>query len=102
MLTIAQAVQGFNAVASDPRLEVLQTLVRAGSNGLSIGQIQSRVEQPASTLAHHLRFLNDGGLINQEKKGREVINRADYKQIQALASFLLKECCIESDTDNDC
>jgi DNA-binding transcriptional ArsR family regulator len=52
----------------------------------------------ASTLAHHLRFLASAGLIEQEKNGRSVISRAAYGRLEALAGFILKECCIEADT----
>ncbi len=98
MLTLEQAAQGFTAAGSEPRLEVLQTLVRAGSAGLTVGDIQERVGLPASTLAHHLRFLALGGLIEQQRQGRAVINRADFARIESLASFLLQECCIEDST----
>ena len=61
MLAIEEAAQGFAAVGSEPRLEVLLALVRAGHGGLTVGEIQERVGLPASTLAHHLRFLAAGG-----------------------------------------
>ena len=90
------ASQGFAAVGSEPRLEVVLTLVRAGPDGLTIGEIQNRLNIPASTLAHHIKFLSAAGLVHQEKQGRSVINRASYDQLEALAGFLLKECCAES------
>lgn len=96
MLTIEQAAQGFAAVGSEPRLEVLKILVRAGEPGLTVGDIQDRAGLPASTLAHHLKFLAAGGLIKQQRRGRAVINRADYPQIEALAAFLLGECCADA------
>ena len=96
MLEPEEAVQAFAAVASEPRLEVLLPLVRAGQPGLSVGEIQERVGLPASTLAHHLRFLAAGGLIEQERQGRTVINRAAYDRIEALAAFLLRECCADA------
>ena len=95
MLTLEAAVQGFSAVGSEPRLDLLLTLVRAGPDGLSIGDIQQRLGIPASTLAHHLRFLVGSGLIEQEKQGRTVINRAAFERIEALAAFLLRECCAD-------
>lgn len=98
MLSIEQAANGFAAVGSEPRLAVLLSLVRAGPAGLTIGQIIDKVGLPASTLAHHLKFLDDGGLIQQQKQGRAVINRANYQVIEALADFLLKECCADSET----
>ncbi len=96
MLALEEAAQGFAAVGSEPRLDVLLSLVRAGPAGLSVGEVQERLDLPASTLAHHLRFLTAAGLIEQEKQGRVVRNRAAFTRIEALAAFLLKECCSES------
>lgn len=98
MLAIEQAAQGFAAVGSEPRLEVLLALVRAGPEGLTVGEIQEHVGLPASTLAHHLRFLAAGGLIEQERIGRAVINRAAFERIEQLADFLLLECCLEAES----
>lgn len=94
-VSIEEAAQGFAAAGSEPRLEVLLSLVRAGPDGLTVGEIQERLGMPASTLAHHLRFLAAGGLITQEKNGRAVHNRAAYESIEALAGFLLRECCAD-------
>lgn len=94
-LLIEEAAQGFAAVGSEARLQVVLALVRAGDPGLSIGAIQERVDMPASTLAHHIRFLAAAGLIIQEKQGREIINRADFGRMEALAHYLLSECCAD-------
>jgi DNA-binding transcriptional ArsR family regulator len=98
---IEEAAQGFAAMGSEARLQVLQTLVKAGRGGLTVGGIQMRSGMPASTLAHHLRFLSSAGLIEQEKDGRSVISRAAYGRLEALASFILKECCTD-ETEGDC
>ncbi len=95
MISPAQISQGFTAVGSESRLEVLRALVRAGPEGLCVGEIQQRLGMPASTLSHHLRALSVGGLIEQEKHGRTVINRANFSRIRDLADFLLAECCAD-------
>ena len=95
-IALEEAAQGFAAVGSEPRLEVLLSLVRAGPDGLAVGEIQERVDLPASTLAHHLRFLAASGLIEQEREGRVVRSRAAFSRIEQLADFLLRECCSES------
>lgn len=92
---IEEAAQGFAAIGSEARLQVLRVLVRAGDGGVSVGDIQTRTGIPASTLAHHLRFLAAGGLIIQEKTGRTVVNRAAYDHLESLASYILKECCAD-------
>lgn len=98
---IEEAAQGFAAMGSETRLQVLQTLVKAGRGGLTVGDIQARSGMPASTLAHHLRFLASAGLIEQEKDGRSVISRAAYDRLEALAAFILKECCTD-ETEGEC
>ena len=92
-LDLEQAARGFAAIGSEPRLAVLLTLVRAGTGGLSVGDIQARVDMPASTLTHHLKFLAAADLIEQRKKGRVILNRAAYDHLEALAGFLMDECC---------
>jgi len=95
-LALEEATQGFAACGSEPRLTVLRLLVRAGAEGLTVGEVQQRSGLPASTLAHHLGFLAAGGLVEQERRGRTVINRAAYGRLEALAAFLLEECCVDA------
>ena len=95
MICTAQASKGFSAIGSDARLKVLRSLVRAGPSGLSVGEIRHRLDIPASTLAHHLRILADGGLIDQQKRGRTVINRANFGHIHGLVNYLLEEFGLE-------
>tara|TARA_B100001939_G_scaffold280124_1_gene248781 strand:+ start:33 stop:368 length:336 start_codon:yes stop_codon:yes gene_type:complete len=95
-LELQIATQGFAAAGSESRLSVLRVLIRAGHQGLTVSDIQKRLDIPASTLAHHLKCLVAGELILQEKQGRSVVNRANYNQLKALADFLLNECCIDA------
>ena len=89
------AAKGFAAAGAKPRHKVLLDLVRAGPQVLTVGEPQERLNIPTSTLPHHLRFLNSASLIDQEKDGRTVINRARFDYIEDLAKFLLKECCTD-------
>lgn len=82
-------------MGSEARLKVLRTLVRAGQAGLTVGEIQERTGIAPSTLAHHLRFLAAGGVVEQEKAGRSTINRACYDELRNLAQFILAECCAD-------
>jgi ArsR family transcriptional regulator len=94
-LGLEEAAQGFAAIGSEPRLEVLLALVRAGHGGLNVGEIQKRLDMAASTLTHHLRFLAAAGLIEQTKDGRVIRNQAAFSRIEELAAYLLKECCAD-------
>lgn len=89
------AAAGFSAMGSEARLKVLRTMIRAGQAGLTVGEIQERTGIAPSTLAHHLRFLAAGGVVEQEKVGRSTINRACYDELRNLAQFILAECCAD-------
>jgi len=81
------------ALGHEARLSVFRMLVRAGDEGLNVGQIGGELDLPASTLAHHLRALVLAGLVIQERHGREVINRPDFDAMNAMTDFLSRECC---------
>ncbi|MGB0797919.1 MAG: ArsR/SmtB family transcription factor [Planktomarina sp.] len=95
-----QTAQGFSAMGSEARLQVLKTLVRSGRQGLTISEIQEKTGMAASTLAHHLRFLAAGEVIRQEKIGRSVVNRAHFEHLEHLAHFILCECCADTSEKN--
>jgi DNA-binding transcriptional ArsR family regulator len=96
-LTLAAA--SFAALGSEQRLLVLRCLVRAGSDGLSIGDLGARTGVTGSTLTHHLKLLAAAGLVKQERQGRSTICAAvAYDEVQALAQFLLTECCADAPT----
>lgn len=98
-MDLVTAAQGFSAMGSESRLEVLQALVRAGDKGLLVGDIQQRTGIPGSTLAHHLKFLTSADLIVQNKQGRTIVNQANYQHLQALAAFILEECCTDQEIE---
>lgn len=100
-MDIDSASLGFAAVGSAPRLSVLTLLVRAGKAGLTTGNIQQKLDIPASTLTHHLKHLADGDVIKQVKQGRAMFNIANYDHLNMLAEFLLKECCVDASTDTE-
>lgn len=89
------AAGGFAAMGSEARLQVLKTLIRAGEPGLSVGEIQKRTGIAPSTLAHHLKFLAAGGLVQQQRMGRSTVTRARFDALRELADFLLSECCAD-------
>lgn len=87
------AAQALSALGHEVRLHIYRLLVRAGDEGLSVGDIGTHLGVPGSTLAHHLSALVQAGLIVQERQGRTIYSRADYDQMQTLIGFLSEECC---------
>ncbi|WMS42555.1 metalloregulator ArsR/SmtB family transcription factor [Acuticoccus sp. MNP-M23] len=88
-----QTAQALAALGHEVRLEIYRLLVRAGHDGLNVGDIGAQLGRPPSTLAHHLSALVASGLVAQERRGREVINRADYDVMSRTVAFLTDQCC---------
>ena len=93
MSTTSPIAKSLAALGHDARLSVFRLLVKAGEEGLSVGEISQHLELAPSTLAHHLRALVNAGLVEQEKQGREVINRTDFAAMQQTVDFLTSKCC---------
>ncbi|PCI87989.1 MAG: transcriptional regulator [Hyphomicrobiales bacterium] len=87
------AAQILHALGHDARLELFRLLVRAGDEGLNIGQIGKQLNMPASTLAHHISTLVKANVITQHQNGRETINIANFKLVQSMADYLFNDCC---------
>ena len=94
---LAEAAGSFSALGSEQRLAVLKVLVRAGPDGLPIGELGNRAGVTGSTLTHHMKLLAAAGLVRQVKDGRRIICiGAAYERMQALSEFLLNECCADA------
>jgi DNA-binding transcriptional ArsR family regulator len=97
-LELEVAASTFAALGSEQRLMVLRCLVRAGPEGLRIGELGTRSGVTGSTLTHHMKILAQAGLVTQARQGRSIICAAvAYDELKALSEFLLRECCADSD-----
>lgn len=76
------------------RLEIFRYLVKGGRQGIPVGQIQSRLEIPGSTLSHHISRLVSVDLVKQRREGRTLYCVPQYRQLDELISFLNEECCV--------
>ncbi|MFK7938341.1 MAG: ArsR/SmtB family transcription factor [Roseovarius sp.] len=95
-LDVTLAASTFAALGSEQRLGVLRTLVRAGPDGLSIGELGTRTGVTGSTLTHHMKILAQAGLVTQTRRGRSIICAAvAYDELRSLSEFLLRECCAD-------
>jgi ArsR family transcriptional regulator len=91
--TEARAAQRLAALGNPHRLRLFKILVRAGPQGLNIGDLQRLLDMPASTLAHHLSMLTRAELVLQERQGREVMCTANYQVVNAVVAYLKDQCC---------
>lgn len=76
------------------RLKVFKFLVKVGRTGLSVGDIQEKLEIPSSTLSHHLSKLMSANLISQNREGRVLYCVANFDLLEDVVSELNSQCCI--------
>ena len=95
-----EAASTFAALGSEQRLDILQSLVRAGPAGLSMGDLGERTGVTGSTLTHHLKILNAANLVEQRKNGRSIVCTAvAFGQVELLSRYLLLHCCADAERE---
>ena len=99
-MDIVEAANSLAALGNTTRISLYRLLVRAGDEGLNMGEIQGRLMVPASTLSHHVGALVQAGLIVREKHGREIICVANYAAMHAVVDYLTAECCLGFEAPN--
>lgn len=99
--TAAEAVAALSALAQEHRLTVFRLLVQAGRDGLAAGVIADRMGLPPSSLSFHLAQLSKAGLVQQERRHRSIIYRADYAAMDRLLGYLTENCCAGADCGSD-
>lgn len=88
-------------LGNQTRLSIVRLLVRAGDDGLPVGQIQKRLGIPGSTLTHHIGHLKNAGVIRQRREQATLICTVDYDVIRALVDYLTEECCADQQARDD-
>ena len=83
----------FSAMGTEPRLRIMQLLLSAHPDGLVVGDIQSELDIPNSTLSHHLEKLKNEGLVNVRRESTFLRYTANAEALQELLQFLYAECC---------
>lgn len=89
----AVAVKALAALAQAQRLRAFRALVGAGPEGLTPGAMAERLGIAPSALSFHLKELAHAGLVSAEPRGRNLIYRASFAQMNALLVYLTEHCC---------
>jgi len=90
---VAQYADMFSAMGTEPRLRIMQLLLKAHPEGLVVGDIQNELEIPNSTLSHHLDKLKNEDLVQVQREGTFLRYTANTTALQELMQFLYAECC---------
>lgn len=97
---VVRCADMFNALGAEPRLRIVRALLRAHPEGMVVGDIQAELEIPGSTLSHHLERLKHEQLITMERQSNFLRYRVNAQTLQELLSFLMTECCSNSQVVN--
>ena len=97
---IAKYADMFAAMGTEPRLRIMQVLLSAHPEGLVVGEIQSELGIPNSTLSHHLEKLKNEGLVNVRRDSTFLWYTAATDALQELLGFLYAECCTRNKAIN--
>jgi ArsR family transcriptional regulator, arsenate/arsenite/antimonite-responsive transcriptional repressor len=89
----SSAVQALAALAQVNRLRAFRMLVVAGHQGATPTTMAKRLKVSGATLSFHLKELMNAGLVTQERRGRHLVYRADFRRMEALLAYLMQNCC---------
>ena len=81
------------ALSQKTRLHIVRYLVRCGDKGAAAGEVGKHVDASSSRASFHLSALEKAGVIVSERQSRNIIYRADVKNLGGLVSFILNDCC---------
>lgn len=81
------------AMGTEPRLRIIRLLLSAHPEGMVVGDIQSELGIPPSTLSHHLEKLKHEGLVNVRRESTYLWYSANTEVLRELLTFLYAECC---------
>lgn len=87
------ALTALGALSQVSRLDAFRLLVRHEPTGLPAGDVARLLDVPQNTMSTHLGILQRAGLVKAERKGRNIVYRADLDRLRALMLFLVKDCC---------
>jgi ArsR family transcriptional regulator, arsenate/arsenite/antimonite-responsive transcriptional repressor len=90
---LARYADMFSAIGTEPRLRIMQLLLSAHPDGLNVGEVQSELDIPNSTLSHHLDKLKNEGLVLVQRESTFLRYTANTDALQELLQFLYAECC---------
>jgi DNA-binding transcriptional ArsR family regulator len=90
---VARYADMFAALGTEPRLRIVRLLLAAHPDGITVGEIQSELEIPNSTLSHHLEKLKNEGLAVVKREGTYLRYLANTEGLSELLEFLYAECC---------
>ena len=96
-INIERDAERFKALSNPHRLALFQRMTRCCAPGtvcdigqasqLSVGQLGEGLDIAPSTLSHHLKELNRAGLVQMERRGKQVVCWVEAATLHDLAAL---------------
>ena len=93
---VARYADMLAAMGTEARLRIMQLLLSAHPEGLVVGDIQSELGIPNSTLSHHLDKLKSEELVKVRRESTFLWYTANTEALEGLLGFLYAECCMRN------
>jgi len=81
------------ALSNERRVEIFHHLLATPGTGRTFGDIATKTGIPPSSLTHHLKEMQAGGLLLRRADGVRTIFTLDLALLNQVFSQLLDQCC---------
>nr|WP_295662137.1 metalloregulator ArsR/SmtB family transcription factor [Polymorphobacter sp.] len=89
----SKIVDALQALGHATRLQAFRLLVVAGPNGLPAGSLATAIGVPSSTLSSHLSRLEHAGLVQSQRRSRQIFYAIQIEAVRRLLGYLIEDCC---------
>ena len=83
----------FAAFAHPSRIAILRALLPYGSSGRKFGELANALKISPSTLTHHLREMEQSGVLGREARGRNTTLCLNLQALDGAVKQLTDLCC---------
>ncbi|WP_088343854.1 MULTISPECIES: metalloregulator ArsR/SmtB family transcription factor [Rhodomicrobium] len=87
------AAAGFGMLAQETRLNLVRLLSSHGASGMAAGGIARALDIAPSTLSFHLTALENAGLVQSTRQGRQIVYAVRFAALRELICYLTETCC---------
>lgn len=93
-MQLEEVAKALKELGHPTRLFIFKHLIKAGTQGLPVGELQKQLSIPASTLSHHISALVSVGLVKQNRESRTLMCVSQFEVLEEVIAFFREECCV--------
>lgn len=90
-----------SALAHPARVDVFKFLLSTHPNAQTAKALTQAIALPPSTLTHHLREMEKGGVIARRSAGTRTLTSLNLTNLTDIASTLMALCCSVQESPTD-